>query len=1268
MLAACPLGWPGLLRYWVDSEGSGEVHSLRYSGLGTPGDHPLVSVGPPTPYLPEALVDTTLTALQSQNILQIKSALHLVDLAGGQLIGSVRDLLLAFTHPSSCSVFKLNIVRAISSVLHNPHNFHFFMHSDITQGLDAKTAHTHFGYGKAKKENQKKLKTEEDGVYTSGYQVMLAHLKKPFKLANAIKALLNKAGLFELLERLQKAANKLDEGVLPLLDTVRKHLKLQLLQTSTVHMTKHEFLVGRLTADFTQVFPLSSQLVLGDSLSVWLAHTRFLRNLLLVMLHSPFRESPTDFRTLFIAVADIFLTLVRSRGGVFFLSQHKRVVLHTVAVLEAIEGPQEPGEVSLLEEEYLLGLIPVEKVAVYAKQLSAILRAFLKLSEIVATLMNQDSGLGLKELYCYLNSLHPDFPFIPHQAFYTICRLHPQVFDYVLQQIDPNSEIGMIKSFYGLEIAAAVLKEDRNAELILLRGNYIREVLGPLAEINTLFKKQTDLVLEWAGRRNLSIDSLIEEVKESGGVKSDSVAGKKSHLPIGGVNDCEVEIGEFGLMSESGSKIIPLSSALRTLNSVISTSKGVSVQLVSKGFLTVLSNLVGKVTYILHTLYLCPFNTEAFVLDFKNQRKTEHFELLLPCFNMLNIILEQLLATNLLLYNNSYLLENIVHVFCISDLILSKQNDITVHKVSRLIKTTLILWGQEANFTAVYLPVVLEHAFQYPFKASAVMNLLGGLFEHYISYKDPSFGYRCLSYLMQEPAPVLFSPQLMYYYLMKAENTEAEDKILKTMMLKYEDVKDRSSRKYEARQVWETKQVPSLLHSRNNSILKTLLKGFIPSNSYDLNTALLRLLRCIAAVGHLEGTQTIVETLVGHLEAEEDLQAKALWALVAVTEVPIGKAVCLKHSRLIVPFLRKHQVLALRIYRNLLDPSIGDDLDLPQLVEIQNFLLELRPLLSFYVPGMETNMSVEEEEDDLYGEFVEPVNQQTGCDWEFTFWALKCTLELSKHEVGKSVIQCGQFPYDPNSPPSLDFSECLNRLSLALQKPEMFEKVLALTELMVQVLKETSSAIVPKDSLEKLKLNLESFKNKRVENVLELLKKVPESAKPSSSSPKDPKELSQRFTKLTPEYQKIKEFQKNVKKSHKKEVVEGKRAGEKLEVKPIQFLTDLVPPPYPPLFKFKGDLKSWWTREHQEFIPEVTLEKMQAEEERHRSQQVPQMLQYPRMYSMQSNFSDAERNALQELMQLLQRKDRSHDPRLQLRIEHLLTEHPNLCEYISSRT
>ena len=219
----------------------------------------------------------------------------------------------------------------------------------------------------------------------------------------------------------------------------------------------------------------------------------------------------------------------------------------------------------------------------------------------------------------------------------------------------------------------------------------------------------------------------------------------------------------------------------------------------------------------------------------------------------------------------------------------------------------------------------------------------------------------------------------------------------------------------------------------------------------------------------------------------------------------------------------------------------------------------------------------------------------------------------------------------------------------------------------------------------------------KANNFLQSISLLPSKPELSYIELPNPRDISVKFPTKTPDFGKIKEFGKILRKSHFNQLVLGKRIGEKVQLKPIQFLTDLLPPPYPPQFKYKPDIKefNWSTfaEPHQELTTEKVIEKQKISEEKLKKMQPPRdypssaqseilmpkvptqsiipiqtASQYSRSLPVptQNTLNDSEKTAYAELITLLQKKDRSHDPRLQLKIEQILSEFPNLCNFLKA--
>jgi hypothetical protein len=370
--------------------------------------------------------------------------------------------------------------------------------------------------------------------------------------------------------------------------------------------------------------------------------------------------------------------------------------------------------------------------------------------------------------------------------------------------------------------------------------------------------------------------------------------------------------------------------------------------------------------------------------------------------------------------------------------------------------------------------------------------------------------------------------------------------------------------------------------------------------------------------------------------------------------------------------------------------------DLPKISHIQQFILMIRDLLLFNIPGAE-EMCIDDDDDLLYGEFKKSKAKTSQVSIEVTQTVLSTLKVLSNSVVGRSLIVCGYYPYkDMQSP--LEFSGFMRRVLLGLQQDDWQDPCLSLLTTFTAILKNIGSNVLTHEHLAKLSSQLKVLESPKANSILQSLTSLPQ--KPDIQYIELPKirDLNSKFAVKGPDYGKIKEFGKNLRKNHANQLVLGKRFGEKNLVKPIQFLTDFLPPPYPALFKFKPEFKKddWMTFAEplQELITAKVQERQRNFEDKLKKLQPPsgyaptaqveimmpkapiqQMVpmqpppqQFTRSLALpaQTTLNDAEKMAFNELAGLLQKKDRSYDPRLQVRIEHILSDYPNLVNFLKN--
>ncbi|OMJ87968.1 hypothetical protein SteCoe_10204 [Stentor coeruleus] len=1319
--------------------------------------------------LPLSLVKIAISALEGNlhGLMEAKAALivinHLLELprlAQNFLESSgLSHLLLLITHPSASSQLVSKILNSFHALISVPSNVKYFFEYDSTLRLDAKLIQIHFTFPKTKrKDDNKKVKVEEEGVYKTGYQILLGLLneKKSIKVTNCIKGLLNKCSFYYSLQKLTLVIRS-GENPLSMIETIRRNLKLQMLRSSSHAFTsvKHDLLTfllldsGTTLQNLQGTSQLMSQQILTNSLADWLTYTNFLPNLLSFFVSQT--TTLDDYRIAFINITDILLMLIRSSGGFGYLALNAEVLMGFIHAYQGLAVPinSEDPEFNIIEEEYLLSTVTVEKMPSYARQMVVIISSLLKISEQLAAIKNGEVLTGMNSLYALVNS--DDAGSITTAVLYCVVRHNPEILLWIVEQVDLALDADNLKSFYVLELLKTILQEDRSGEVMLLIGQDLYKTLDNSGCIYAELRDSIDILLDLlkpiSKLKNGDPDDLISDISTIAKVKKDKIEAKAAFFVIGESTYPDLDLSSFGDLNTKGSAILQLLPSLRLINLILSVKKWLSIQLIKQNFLPILTNIVSKTTQILHTLYTKPNTKEVFNIINISQVKNEHFELMIPCINIFNIILEQLLGTELLMYNNSPLLESLLHLASLCEIESSYPGEFVKAKISRMIKTVFILWAQLPNFCDIYLPIIFEHAFQYPFKKSAILTIIGSIFEYYISSKDPSFYHKCAEWAAKDYSMPLFGPELIYYYIIQASNIEGEHKIMNSFQMSESKIKESSASKYEVRNSWNYKKYLGLFIDQQGSIIDKSFRILFSTNNYEVHISFIRILRCILACNNLQAGKNIIDHLKRKIRDKNSFNGKAIYVLHAISDIPCAKGLCLHEDMpdLLISFLHKNEFtkITLRIFENFFDASItscddekksgqntGNGIqskielytyteDMPTISQIQHFLLEIREFLMFDVPGIE-DAAMEDDEDQLYGEFTKAKQTVANISWEITLGVLNTLKVLSSNPVGKSLIVCSHYP-PKESPGPLDFVGLAKRISIGLNQEEYQECSLVLLAVFLDILKNTGTNVLTPESLANLTSQLKHLSSTSGEI------EKPAKSTSSSSSPSQkantflktlasltsiqpipsidlpiPRDINIKFPAKTPDFNKIKDFSKILKKNHSNQLILSKRVGEKIQVKPIQFLTDLLPPPYPPQFKYKVDIKvsdwSSFNEAHQELTTEKVLEKQKIFEEKIKKslppngyvpsnqneimmpkapiqpmmpiqQTIQQTMntQFTRNIAAPQNFlNDSERKAYNELANLIQKKDRSQDPRLQLRIDQILGDYPSFANYLKN--
>jgi hypothetical protein len=783
-------------------------------------------------------------------------------------------------------------------------------------------------------------------------------------------------------------------------------------------------------------------------------------------------------------------------------------------------------------------------------------------------------------------------------------------------------------------------------------------------------------------------------LKHSGVAIADTANSIVSIVP----NAPKVSLTALGLLDELNAPIISLLASLRLLNSVLALHKWLSIEIVKSELLKVLCSIVGQTSAILTALFMQTSHETVFMTPNKARRKEEYVELLIPLLDLLAQIQQQLIATDLPCLYAPKLLEAVLDLSALCDIMLKQGTVQRARRVQRLLNTLVTLWAQQPAFPDLFMLKILDQALLLPYQQVASLQVLAIVFEHYVSYKDPRL-QNCVTILSHSPPPTAFPLELMYY------NWNSDPELLfefyENFRQPLEKVKEKRT---SARLAYEAWREFSLWSEEEASILQQMVQIFGHSNNFEVQTGLIRILRCVLASNLPDAVSQVVESVMAVKGG------KGLQLMLGIADVPAGKNVLIYNDAPLLAMEALERLdtaeTALKLLRIFFDNKVGlcgEETakyklveDLPTVSQTHRFLLEARRFLTFTLPAGSLQANTMDEDDPLYEEFSTQPVQDEG-SWLCTHLVLEILLELSQHTLGRSLVLCGQYPYREGSAPLLDFTDTLRYLQLAFNNSQDWTwttQLLGLVDLLASILKNTGPKLAPPNKLNALVETL-----KTVPGAEYLVTALTSEFPAVEFTPVDlphPRDLEARFIKTGVDFNKIKEFRKKVRKSQGEHLVLGERLGERVQLKPQHSLTDLLPPPYPALFKFKSSLsEADWKQfiidnvEFQEIL--VSHKRTEAEELERRNhlstapqkpeEVKPQMapylyqppqpafsIQQPMYVSPMSMLSETEVVALQELKQLLLYKDKSQDPRLQIRIEQILSEHPSLVNLLKDRT
>ena len=1352
--------------------------------------------------VPPACVFLALCALKGnrQGLAEARSSLCLISglLALPKLSAVYREhrglhnLVLLLTHPNDATTqLKLAVMSTLDSLLLDPEAALAFLENKFSRDFMDVVVHDHLAVprkagdksGKEPTKRQKQDDYSKPTVLETGYQIILGQmLQSPSpKLANSLRLFLSKCGFYLELSSFPRVITDPDPArVLKTLDSIKKKLKQHLLQSSSksFQSVKHDLQSAvlldssRTVSHLRSAMLLLGQPVLTRTLAAWLDSCDVLDCCSRLVGHRSAREMGIqDYRVMVCNVAEVLVALLRSRGGAEYFTAHRTKVEELAEMLSElrIQDCDEEGDLSLIEEENLLSVMQMEKVPSYARQLAGLLQSLLKLSDLFSHFFSPHGNVkAAADLYCYLNSTEQK----PFGLFYHYVRLHPDLLVAMVEHCSLSNTEGILVTFYILEVLQFVLYEDRAGEVLITVGCQLHTFLKSLPKTEAPPEMQQTIEtlvqqLEPSARLETSSNLLedllhyvshnarlepVTDLKALNLVEPIQSLSKLSRLPAP-----KVTLSSYGLMTEPNSPILKLLPSLRLLSAILALNKWSSALLIERGFLRTLSGIIYQVTSILQTMHLQTMAEVVFNVQDKSQQKKEHFEVLLPGLNVMNLFLHQLLATDLQCYNDSVLFETLVALNAVCELNLAMGGELTVKKVQKLVTTTFILWAQFPLFAEEYLVQLLEQALHFPYKHAPTLNLASAVFEHLVSYKNPGFVQKYVTILMKSPSPMVFSPCLLHFHLTQAKTPEDQAAVFDLYVTQWERLKEVKPSKMIPRLVWETRRQFALVSESELCVLERFIDAFVITNSHDLQQALVRLLRCVLATNHEESCNLIVRKLLASLRGANSSQAKVLHTIYGIIDVPAAKSLMiyedLPEDLIRMLESKELRLLALRILRVLFDVKIGlcsEEMsklktaeetsltqqqsaslgryklveDMPTVSHTQQFLAECKRFLTFKLPegvALEGDIGMDDD-DPLYSEFkthrsISEDQNSVQC----TALVYRILFELSQHPLGKSLLLCGEFPHKDQAP-LVEFGDTVQYVTATLKGCEQEEwvcKMLGLTDLILSVLKEVGARLCPRESLHSLQRELMNSDLPRASYYLSLMTQIPESIDPTSFDLPHPRGLSERFTLLQTDPRKLIEFQDKSKRAQREQLVLCERLGERIQVKAIHSLTDLLPPPYPPLFRFKSDIEeNEWTKisaELTEFVPEISSSAQKENEDREKKAAKPPVFtpapvmppmpmpmnpMYPGMMQQgipppgiarppmpmhmedymrptmmpqpilpPSNlFSPEDHKAIEEIKRLLNLQNERADPRIQSRIAQILSEHPNVQPFIQSRT
>lgn len=370
------------------------------------------------------------------------------------------SLCVLFMHSFANSQLQIDVLDCLNSMIAQPLLADRFIEQDIKSAIESLSSTS----------QKRKSKERKEDLFNTGYKIILSSItdKKSIKLQHSLRSFLNKCAVFSMLKNLQSSIDKKEHTntslILSSIESLRKNLKLLMLPSSSraspnlKHDLQSQLLLNssRNMTHLASCSKLMSQPVLYRYLADWFDSTSFLNNLLAVISDPSRKEDDSaNFRSLFIAVSDILLFILKSRGGIYYLTSSKQIVLKFIEFFSKLRilDCEEAWDSSLLEEENLSVCIQLERLPSYSRQIGFLLKAILKLAEILEDIFEKsDRANYVATLYGFLNAIDDQHSGLTMQLFYQVCRLNTDIFKRLVNLMSLDSADHMIVTFYLLEI------------------------------------------------------------------------------------------------------------------------------------------------------------------------------------------------------------------------------------------------------------------------------------------------------------------------------------------------------------------------------------------------------------------------------------------------------------------------------------------------------------------------------------------------------------------------------------------------------------------------------------------------------------------------------------------------------------------------------------------------------------------------------------------------------------------------------------------------